>query len=117
MAAAIIAIVQVGALSIAVLVWLRTKGTWHSGAFAAYFFSVSVVAPVAGWSLATALARMEQKKPWRSWPIGAVTLAVLLSGEGFDEAGIAPWAPLLILGILSFVVGLIAFARTDSKVT
>ena len=105
---------QVLFVSLAGLVWWKTKGSWGGGAFGVYFITLCVVTPIVAWNLVARWAKLRHGQWWRAWPVGVATLLVLVWGEGFDEAGAPVWAPLVAVWIFTLVSGFAALHGTPT---
>ena len=99
-------LLQVFALAVAMLAWRDSPG-WSAGQVTLYFATLTIFAPACGRLLAHKLLHEEGAVAvWRAWPVSVVALFVLVFGHGFEDAGLHPAAPLLVLGTLAFVAGM-----------
>jgi hypothetical protein len=100
----VIAAVQVLLLALAVVLWRQSPGTWGSTLWAIYFTVIVIVGPIVGWWLAGCVVG-RRARVLDSWPVGFVSLLVVLFGHGFEEGGLPFWAPFLTIGSLCFLFG------------
>jgi len=65
---------------------------------------------MAGWLIAAYLVG-GRPAPWHAWPVGLISLLVVLSGHGFEDAGLPGWVPVAVMGALCFLFGTLWFAE------
>lgn len=108
-AGAIIGTVQVVALVASIVLW-RATGSWGAAAHVAYLVAFAVVVPAAGWLLA-AYAVGGRLAPWHAWPVGLFSFLIVVSGHGFEDAGLPLWVPVAAMGAVSLFFGTLWFAE------
>jgi hypothetical protein len=99
-------VVQMTGLALAMLAWRGSPG-WTSGEWFLYCATLAVVTPVLGRVLARAVLRLDHPlQAWRVWAVGVLSAAILVFGEGFAEARVAPQVVLGLMGTVAFFGGL-----------
>jgi hypothetical protein len=67
-----------------------------------------LLVPVVAWECAARFVATSARAI-DAWPLSLVSLAVLLYGHGFEEAGLPLWAPVATLAVLSAMAGTLGF--------
>lgn len=108
----VVAAIQAGFLLIVLFIWQRTAEYWGHGAYAAYFMTLVIVAPVVGWMCASRVVDA-RAKAWHAWPSSLTILAILGFGHGFEDSGLPYWTPVAAIAVFSMLVATLAFLRRD----